>query len=393
MNKEFRLNLYLSYAHALSDSAHIIFGLTLYFVSDNLNISILTMGFIYNLSSILRGVSGVSAGILSDKSNFLYWIILFGALSTLGCLVLSISNNTNMFTIGIMILAIGSGIYHPVGLSAITKYTINSGKSFGYHGLGGAIGISLAPWFFINISSVLSWQISYLLYGFLTIPIMFIYFDKEILNLTYTKSTAKNSKKYKLDIKNSYPIYLFASLKDFGISGLLLMLAVFINTSIMNQWQHINDIDFFTSIISSLIIIMGGFGSFIGGHLDSNNNRKYILIISCLISGLLFMVIFNHLNYLIIIFSLISFLTSFSDPSLGNWLGSIIPKRMQGTSFALMYGLGQIIGSFSGSLAGIIVGNYNTITYFKMLSIPLILASLLIFIMYPKSKKIIKNLK
>ena len=98
MNKEYRLNLYLSYAHALSDSAHIIFGLTLYFVSDNLNISILTMGFIYNLSSILRGVSGVSAGILSDKSNFLYWIILFGALSTLGCLVLSISNNTNTFT-------------------------------------------------------------------------------------------------------------------------------------------------------------------------------------------------------------------------------------------------------------------------------------------------------
>ena len=90
---------------------------------------------------------------------------------------------------------------------------------------------------------------------------------------------------------------------------------------------------------------------------------------------------------------MISFLTSFSDPSLGNWLGSIIPKRMQGTSFALMYGLGQIIGSFSGSLAGIIVGNYNTITYFKMLSIPLVLASLLIFIMYPKSKKIIKNLK
>ena len=40
MNKEYRLNLYLSYAHALSDSAHIIFGLTLYFVSDNLDINI-----------------------------------------------------------------------------------------------------------------------------------------------------------------------------------------------------------------------------------------------------------------------------------------------------------------------------------------------------------------
>ena len=393
MNKEYRLNLYLSYAHALSDSAHIIFGLTLYFVSDNLDINILTMGFIYNLSSILRGISGVFAGILSDKSNFLYWIILFATLSTLGCLILSISNNTNIFTIGIIILAIGSGIYHPVGLSAITKFTVNPGKSFGYHGLGGAIGISLAPWFFINISSTYSWQIAYLLYGFLTLPIIFIYFDKEVRNLTYTKPTTKNSKEYNLyiNIKKSYPIYLFASLKDFSISGLLLMLAAFINTSIMNQWQNIIDINFHTSIISSLIIIMGGFGSFIGGNLDSNNNRKYILIISCLISGLLFIIIFNHLNYLIIIFSLISFLMSFSDPSLGNWLGSTIPKSMQGTSFALMYGSGQIVGSFSGSLAGIIVDNYNTITYFKILSIPLILASLLIIIMYPKSKKIIKH--
>jgi len=393
MNKEYRLNLYLSYAHALSDSAHIIFGLTLYFVSDNLDINILTMGFIYNLSSILRGISGVFAGILSDKSNFLYWIILFATLSTLGCLILSISNNTNIFTIGIIILAIGSGIYHPVGLSAITKFTVNPGKSFGYHGLGGAIGISLAPWFFINISSTYSWQIAYLLYGFLTLPIIFIYFDKEVRNLTYTKPTTKNSKEYNLyiNIKKSYPIYLFASLKDFSISGLLLMLAAFINTSIMNQWQNIIDINFHTSIISSLIIIMGGFGSFIGGNLDSNKNRKYILIISCLISGLLFIIVFNHLNYLIIIFSLISFLMSFSDPSLGNWLGSTIPKSMQGTSFALMYGSGQIVGSFSGSLAGIIVNNYNTITYFKILSIPLILASLLIIIMYPKSKKIIKQ--
>ena len=393
MNKEYRLNLYLSYAHALSDSAHIIFGLTLYFVSDNLDINILTMGFIYNLSSILRGISGVFAGILSDKSNFLYWIILFATLSTLGCLILSISNNTNIFTIGIIILAIGSGIYHPVGLSAITKFTVNPGKSFGYHGLGGAIGISLAPWFFINISSTYSWQIAYLLYGFLTLPIIFIYFDKKVRNLTYTKPTTKNSKEYNLyiNIKKSYPIYLFASLKDFSISGLLLMLAAFINTSIINQWQNIIDINFHTSIISSLIIIMGGFGSFIGGNLDSNNNRKYILIISCLISGLLFIIIFNHLNYLIIIFSLISFLMSFSDPSLGNWLGSTIPKSMQGTSFALMYGSGQIVGSFSGSLAGIIVYNYSTITYFKILSIPLILASLLIIIMYPKSKKIIKH--
>ena len=81
MNKEFRLNLYLSYSHALSDIMHIVFGLTLYFVSDDLNLSILSMGLLYNTASIFRGVSGFISGILSDRSNFIYWIILFAILS------------------------------------------------------------------------------------------------------------------------------------------------------------------------------------------------------------------------------------------------------------------------------------------------------------------------
>ena len=72
MTKEFRLNIYLSYGHALSDIMHIVFGLTLYFVSDDLNLSILSMGILYNTASIFRGISGVISGMLSDNIFFVW---------------------------------------------------------------------------------------------------------------------------------------------------------------------------------------------------------------------------------------------------------------------------------------------------------------------------------
>ena len=97
--------------------------------------------------------------------------------------MISYSSDLNAFSIGVIVLGIGSGIYHPVGTSGITKYTTNTAKSLGYHSLGGAIGIALAPWFFINISSNYSWEASYLIFGLLTLPIILIYFDKEIINL------------------------------------------------------------------------------------------------------------------------------------------------------------------------------------------------------------------
>ncbi len=391
MNKEFRLNLYLSYSHALSDIMHIVFGLTLYFVSEDLNLSILSMGLLYNTASIFRGLSGFISGILSDRSNFIYWIILFAILSSIGSWVISYSSDLNSFSIGVIILGVGSGIYHPVGTSGITKYTTNTAKSLGYHSLGGAIGIALAPWFFINISSNYSWEASYLIFGLLTLPIILIYFDKEIVNLKKDFNIPHEKNVFNIDYKKVSPIFIYASFKDFSISGLFLMLAVFINALLKDSASMFKDIDFYTSLISSVIILFGGIGAFAGGYLDNLKTRKNILLISCLIAGLLFVLTSDNLLFAIIIFSVVSFLISSNDPSLGNWLGDTMPKNLHGTSFAFMYGLGQIIGSFSGSLAGVLLNYFSTTIYFRTLSIPLILASIVIFYCY-KSISINKSI-
>ena len=385
MNREFRLNLYLSYSHALSDIMHIVFGLTLYFVSEDLNLSILSMGLLYNTASIFRGISGFASGILSDKSNFLYWIILFAALSSVGSWIISYSSDLNMFSIGVIVLGIGSGIYHPVGTSAITKYTINTAKSLGYHSLGGAIGIALAPWFFINISSNYSWELSYFIFGILTLPIILIYIDKEIRNLKSDLKPPTEKSIKEINYKKVTPIFIYASLKDFSISGLFLMLAVFINELTKESISDISDVDFYTSLISSVIILFGGIGAFAGGYLDNLKSRKKILLYSCLIAGIFFLATTNNLHFTIIVFTVISFVISSNDPSLGNWLGNTMPKNLHGTSFAFMYGLGQIIGSFSGSLAGVVLNYFSTTIYFRTLSLPLIAASIVVLYLYKNS--------
>tara|TARA_B100000686_G_scaffold319260_1_gene369830 strand:- start:908 stop:1966 length:1059 start_codon:yes stop_codon:yes gene_type:complete len=344
------------------------------------------MGLLYNTASIFRGISGFVSGILSDKSNFLYWIILFAALSSLGSWIISYSSDLNMFSFGVIVLGIGSGIYHPVGTSAITKYTVNTAKSLGYHSLGGAIGIALAPWFFINISSNYSWELSYFIFGIFTLPIILIYIDKEIRNLKSDLKPPTEKSIKELNYKKVTPIFIYASLKDFSISGLFLMLAVFVNELTKESISDISDVDFYTSLISSVIILFGGIGAFTGGYLDNLKSRKNILLYSCLIAGIFFLATTNNLYFTIIVFTVISFLISSNDPSLGNWLGNTMPKNLHGTSFAFMYGLGQIIGSFSGSLAGVLLNYFSTTIYFRTLSLPLIVASIVVLYLYRNSQ-------
>jgi MFS family permease len=233
---------------------------------------------------------------------------------------------------------------------------------------------------------------SYFIFGILTLPIVLIFFDKEIRNLKENLKIPEQKYKLKIDYKKVSPIFVYASLKDFSISGLFLMIAIFVNNLIKDSFFGNTNYDFYTSLISSVIILFGGIGAFTGGYLDNKNSRKNILLYSCLFAGILFLFTSNNLLLIIIIFSMISFLISSNDPSLGNWLGDSMPKNLHGTSFALMYGLGQIVGSFSGTLAGVLLNYFSTTIYFKTLSVPLIIASIVIPYLYPKIK-LIANLK
>ena len=118
--KQKQLLSFTCFAHAVSDSWHLLFPTLLFLITkDYGNITIL--GLFNNVILAAAGISGVVAGYLSDKYRSDKMIRYFGILSTIGCLIIFFSLNQASLIIGLVIFGIGTGIYHPVGLALIIK--------------------------------------------------------------------------------------------------------------------------------------------------------------------------------------------------------------------------------------------------------------------------------
>src|SRR3989442_4284790 len=50
-----------------------------------------------------------------------------------------------LLTVSLGALGLFSGIYHPTGLSIISRVVVEQGRGMGWHGMGGSLGIAAGP--------------------------------------------------------------------------------------------------------------------------------------------------------------------------------------------------------------------------------------------------------
>src|SRR5712664_2513843 len=111
----------------------------------------------------LHGV--VHANILSIPIFLLAWQPEFGATDvTLGLLAAVGFGFYGLGAVPFLALSLGalglfSGIYHPTGLSIISRVVAEQGRGMGWHGMGGSLGIAAGPAFVgATLAIGLSWR-------------------------------------------------------------------------------------------------------------------------------------------------------------------------------------------------------------------------------------------
>lgn len=100
------------------------------------------------------------AGMLADRIG--QTKLLAGGMVVLGVGLLIVANATNyyMLVFGQVIAGIGGSTYHPSGMSLISDLEAGAteGRAMGIHGLGGVVGMALAPALIGGLASVLDWR-------------------------------------------------------------------------------------------------------------------------------------------------------------------------------------------------------------------------------------------
>ena len=390
--KQKQLLSFTCYAHAVSDSWHVLFPTLLFLITkDYENITIL--GFFNSIILIAAGRYGVLAGYLSDKYHSDKMISYFGIFSTIGCLIIFFSSNQTGLMLGLIIFGIGTGIYHPVGLALITRNIKKASNALGIHGMSGLLALGIIPITCITIGLEFGWKINFLLAAIvsfiviLTVPLIPRDFRNPNNSLNDNHLNINSFKKL-LTQKHIIIIFTTSILRQFTLIAFGTFIAFGIATA---GGIGENKLGIFstTGILTTIVFLIGALGTYTGGKIGSKFSTEKTLTIYTLLLIPLLLLLGSFEKYsFIFIASLTALILSGIDPLLQSLIGKFTPSNMQGKAFAILYGIAQTIGSSSSYFSAIILSRFGlNYVFFTSAIFPLITVPLLIIGFWTNTKK------
>ncbi|WP_135828345.1 MFS transporter [Halorussus halobius] len=112
---------------------------------DQFDVTRATLGVVFSVAYGMFGVGALPAGVLSDAYGSRKLIV--ACLAGMGGSFALLSAAPNVLTVGVALVlwGVAASVYHPSGLSLISKGVSQRGSAFAYHGMAGNLGIALGP--------------------------------------------------------------------------------------------------------------------------------------------------------------------------------------------------------------------------------------------------------
>jgi MFS family permease len=126
-----------------------------------------TVGGLVAVGYGLFGLGALPSGVLVDRIDARSLIVACLVGMGLSFVVLAVSPSALVVGVALAIWGVAASVYHPSGLSLISRGVEERGSAFAYHGMAGNAGIALGPLVTILLLVVLDWRVAA---GLLAVP-------------------------------------------------------------------------------------------------------------------------------------------------------------------------------------------------------------------------------
>jgi len=170
MRREKGVVLVATSAHLLTHAYMMIFPAVLVLMRNDPLLEMegyFQLGIIATLCYALFGIGAIPSGMLADRygSKRMLAVCVFAmALSSLGA---GLSFSIYPLVMSMAFLGLAASIYHPAGLSFISRNVEKKGKAMGYHGVGGNVGLALGPLLSGAVGALWGWRSAFILFAIL----------------------------------------------------------------------------------------------------------------------------------------------------------------------------------------------------------------------------------
>ncbi len=126
-----------------------------------------TLGALVAVGYGLFGIGALPSGVLVDRLEARRLIVACLAGMGVSFLVLAVAPSPLGVGVALVIWGVAASVYHPSGLSLISRGVEKRGSAFAYHGMAGNVGIAVGPLVTLLLLLVFDWRV---VVGLLAVP-------------------------------------------------------------------------------------------------------------------------------------------------------------------------------------------------------------------------------
>ena len=347
---------YTSICHALTHIFELAYGVVLIGIAQEFGVGLFLLGVLANIAGFAFGLMSLPAGFLADRIGERRLMMIFCLGSGLASIAVGLSPNIYVLGVALAVLGLVLGIYHPVGSAFIARATKHRGMAFGYLGVGGNLGVALGPILAGAIASTLGWRAPYLIFAipaFLMAGLLYSFARTEIPSVseaTIEMDTGKT--RLRLLILPLALIFIASAMNGFVYRGLVTFLPLYLSQRLHFTFFQLDSMALAGSF-TTVALIFGVFGQFLGGYLSERRRREVLaLIVAVVAAPLLLLMGKSEELILLLAASSFAFFHFMAQPIYNNLIADYSPASWRGRSYGISFFCAFGLGSFSATLLG-----------------------------------------
>jgi len=306
------------------------------------------------LMYLLYGLGALPVGLIVDRWQAKGMLVLAQVLMGAGLILSGLFPKPSLLPVTLSLVGIGASIYHPSGLSLISRTVRRRGYALGINGVFGNLGIAAAPLFTGILTWLIGWQWTFIILGIASVLVAFVL---NILRIDETpRQEAASLKKPGINYTRYFIILCLAMIFG-GLSyrGNMLLLPAYLELKTSFFLPVIEALSFIktqgtttlaATVLTSLIFLTGIFGQITGGRLaDRYDLRRAYLFMHAMSAPFLLLMAFVTDYPLALCAAAYIFFSLGMQPIENSLIAAFTPTRWRSTSFAVKFIMNFGIGS------------------------------------------------
>jgi len=376
-NKERNTLAITGLSHLLVHAVMLILPAILLVLQKHFGVGLATLGIIATANQFMFGIGAIPAGILEKKLGGRTLILLYQFGVIFSIIVIVLSKSLWVLTAGLMLLGLFSSIYHPAGLTVISRRVKAISKGMAFHGIMGSVGLAAGPIIGAGLTTINGWKFPYLILGIIFVILALA----TIIVIPSRKREPEAIDHIRPEQTNRKALLLYYGtiiLVGLAFAGFTTFMPAHFALETRNVFSTLSD-TLRGGLFTTLVLLSGIIGQFLGGILGEKYNKPKILLL-VLFTNIPLLILIGFTNGIsLVLFGILLGVTHFIWQPVGNSLiAQITHSKHRGLGYGISFFLSFGIGAFAAGIGGIIAENHGISSIFPVMALFLLPGILLV---------------